>query len=112
MHKVRFSIDRQFNPSGTPLDEQEQWRYPDQNNADYSLKYMNMAKKKAATKPPKKTEKPSKSESKSDSSSSAEEKDTAKDSTAEPNNYTLGERQKPVTNSYRASWDRIFRKGA
>ena len=71
-----------------------------------------MAKKKAATKPSKKTEKSSKPEPKTDSSSSAGEKDTTKESAAEPKNYTLGERQKPVTNSYRASWDRIFRKGA
>ena len=71
-----------------------------------------MAKKTAKTKPPKKTEKESKSESKPDSSSSAEDKDTAKESATEPKSYSLGERQKPVTNSYRTSWDRIFGKGA
>ena len=84
-----------------------------------------MAKKKAATKPPKKTEKSPKSESKPDSSASAEGKDTTKDSSAsaedkattkdssaEPKSYNLGERQKPVTKAYRASWDRIFGKGA
>ncbi|SVD35485.1 uncharacterized protein METZ01_LOCUS388339 [marine metagenome] len=70
-----------------------------------------MAKKKTETKPQKKTEKSSKSESKPDSSSSAEGKDTTKDSTTKPKSYSLGERQKPVTNSYRASWDRIFGKG-
>ena len=71
-----------------------------------------MAKKKAETKPPKKTEKSPKSESKPDSSASAEDKDTTKDSSAEPKSYNLGERQKPVTKAYRASWDRIFGKGA
>ena len=79
----------------------------------------NQVKTKAKTPPEAKKSSDSKSKSKSKSdpnpkSGSATEstdKDSVKNSSEEPKTYNIGERQKPVTNSYRTSWDRIFGKG-
>ena len=58
------------------------------------------------------SKKETKSKPDSQSKSTAESKNTDSSDTpaSEPKGYTIGERQKPVTDTYRASWDRIFRK--
>jgi len=77
----------------------------------------NQVKTKAKTPPEAKKSSDSKSKSKSDpspkSGSTPEptDKDSVKNSSEKPKSYSIGERQKPVTNSYRTSWDRIFGKG-
>ena len=77
----------------------------------------NQVKTKAKTPPEAKKSSDSKSKSKSDpspksgSAPESTDKDSAKTSSEEPKIYSIGERQKPVTNSYRTSWDRIFGKG-
>ena len=42
--------------------------------------------------------------------SDVKDTDSANNSDSESNGYSLGERQKRVTDSYRTSWDRIFGK--
>ena len=81
----------------------------------------NQVKTKAKTPPEAKKSSDSKSKSKSKSKSDpnpksgsapeSTDKDSVKNSSEEPKSYSIGERQKPVTNSYRTSWDRIFGKG-
>ena len=77
----------------------------------------NQVKTKAKTPPETKKSSDSKSKSKSDpslksgSTPESADKDSVKNSSEKPKSYSIGERQKPVTNSYRTSWDRIFGKG-
>ena len=77
----------------------------------------NQVKTKAKAPPETKKSSDSKSKSKPDpspkSGSTPEptDKDSVKNSSEKPKSYSIGERQKPVTNSYRTSWDRIFGKG-
>jgi len=77
----------------------------------------NQVKTKAKTPPEAKKSSDSKSKSKSDASPKSgstpesTDKDSVKNSSEKPKSYSIGERQKPVTNSYRTSWDRIFGKG-
>ena len=81
----------------------------------------NQVKTKAKTPPEAKNSSDSKSKSKSKSKSDPSpksgstpeptDKDSVKNSSEKPKSYSIGERQKPVTNSYRTSWDRIFGKG-
>ena len=79
----------------------------------------NQVKTKAKTPPEAKNSSDSKSKSKSKSDPSPKsgstpdstDKDSVKNSSEEPKSYSIGERQKPVTKSYRTSWDRIFGKG-
>ena len=77
----------------------------------------NQLKTKAKAPPEAKKSSDSKSKSKPDpspkSGSTPEptDKNSAKNSSEEPKSYSIGERQKPVTDSYRTSWDRIFSKG-
>ena len=77
----------------------------------------NQVKTKAKTPPEAKKSSDSKSKSKSDpspkSGSTPEptDKDSVKNSSEKPKSYSIGERQNPVTNSYRTSWDRIYGKG-
>ena len=76
----------------------------------------NQVKTKAKTPPEAKKSSDSKSKSKSDpspksgSTPESTDKDSVKNSSEKPKSYNIGERQKPVTNSYRTSWDRIFGK--
>jgi len=46
----------------------------------------------------------------SESTPATKNTDNPGNATSESKGYTIGERQKPVTDTYRASWDRIFRK--
>ena len=75
----------------------------------------NQVKTKAKTPPEAKKSSDSKSKSdpspKSGSAPESTDKDSVKNSSEEPKIYSVGERQKPVTNSYRTSWDRVFGKG-
>ena len=65
-------------------------------------------KDKKTTVPKKATE--SKPDSQPKSTSESKNTDSSEASASKPKGYTIGERQKPVTDTYRASWDRIFRK--
>ena len=60
--------------------------------------------------PPKKKETKSKPDSQSKSAPETKNTDNSENPASAPKGYTIGERQKPVTDTYRASWDRIFRK--
>ena len=57
-----------------------------------------------------KKETKSKTDSQSKSTPATKNTDNPGNATSESKGYTIGERQKPVTDTYRASWDRIFRK--
>ena len=66
-----------------------------------------MAKKSTKTTTSKKIPKPSSdADNKSETASDSDNTNTSENEGA--TGYTLGERQKPVTDNYRTSWDRIF----